>query len=118
MTPSASGTSLSADARREKTDLRQLLSDAALFRESAYIGGEWVGGSSNLLVRNPANGETVGHVPDLGADETRRAIAAAGAAFPQWRAVPAPKRSQLLEAWHDAIIEHTEDLARVLTVEQ
>jgi succinate-semialdehyde dehydrogenase/glutarate-semialdehyde dehydrogenase len=100
------------------TDIRDQLTDTALFRESAYIGGEWVGSKTMIAVSNPANGETIGHVPDLGGDETRRAIAAAGAAFPQWRALPAGKRSQLLEAWYGAIIEHAEDLARLMTLEQ
>ena len=100
------------------TSLRDVLTDATLFKESAYIGGEWVGARSAIAVRNPANGETIGHVPDLGAEETHRAIAAAGAAFPQWRALPAGKRGQLLEAWYHAIVEHTEDLARLLTIEQ
>ena len=100
------------------TDIRGQLTDTALFKESAYIGGEWVGGKTTIAVSNPANGETIGHVPDLGGDETRRAIAAAGAAFPQWRALPAGKRSQLLEAWYGAIIEHAEDLARLMTLEQ
>ena len=95
-----------------------MLMNVPLFRESAYIGGEWVGGPATIAVRNPANGETIGHVPDLGADETRTAIAAAAAAFPGWRALPAARRGALLEAWHDAIIEHTDDLARLLTLEQ
>jgi succinate-semialdehyde dehydrogenase/glutarate-semialdehyde dehydrogenase len=110
MTPHASAPS--------SPDLRNQLTDPALFRESAYIGGEWISGSTTIAVRNPANGETIGHVPDLGGEETRRAVAAAGAAFPQWRAVPAGKRSQLLEAWYGAIIQHTEDLARLMTLEQ
>jgi succinate-semialdehyde dehydrogenase/glutarate-semialdehyde dehydrogenase len=107
MTPQASATAL-----------RDQLTDPALVKESAYIGGEWIGGSRTIAVRNPANGDTIGHVPDLGAEETRRAIAAAGAAFPQWRALTAGKRSQFLEAWYEAILEHAEDLARLLTLEQ
>src|SRR5258708_15549352 len=71
------------------TPSRDFLTDATLLKESAYIGGAWVGGRSTIVVRNPANGETIGHVPDLGAEETHRAIAAAGVAFPQWRAPPA-----------------------------
>src|SRR5262249_38865016 len=118
MTASASGTSSSAGATRAKADLRELLSNVELFRESAYIGGEWVTATRTIEVRNPANGETVGRIPDLGAAETAHAIAAAGAALQQWRALPAAKRSQLLEAWYAAILDHTDDLARILTVEQ
>src|SRR5258706_5981766 len=83
MTPPASG-----------TPSRDFLTDATLLKESAYIGGAWVGGRSTIVVRNPANGETIGHVPDLGAEETHRAIAAAGVAFPQWRGPPAGEPRQ------------------------
>ena len=107
-----------AEALRTKTDLGELLKDAALFREAAYIDGEWVSGGGALAVRNPANGEVVGNIPDVGADGTRRAIDAANAAFPQWRALPAARRSALLEAWFNAITQHTDDLAKILTVEQ
>jgi succinate-semialdehyde dehydrogenase / glutarate-semialdehyde dehydrogenase len=107
-----------AEALRSKTDLAELLKDASLFKQVAYIGGEWVTGGATLAVRNPANGEVVGHIPDLGADATHRAIAAAEAALPQWRALPAAKRSSLLEAWYTAISQATDDLAKILTVEQ
>ena len=107
-----------AEALHSKTDLGELLKDAALFKQAAYIGGEWVSGGSTLAVRNPATGEVVGHIPDLGADATHRAIAAADAALPEWRALPAAKRSSLLEAWYAAINQTTDDLAKILTVEQ
>ena len=107
-----------AQALRTKTDLGDLLKDAALFKEAAYINGEWLTAAATLAVRNPANGEVVGTIPDLGAAETRRAIDAASAAFPEWRALPAPKRSALLEAWFNAISQHVDDLAKILTVEQ
>jgi len=107
-----------AEALRSKTDLGELLKDTALFKQAAYVGGQWVSGGPTLAVRNPANGEVVGQIPDLGADATHRAIAAAEAALPEWRALPAAKRSALLEAWFDAMNQHTDDLAKILTVEQ
>jgi succinate-semialdehyde dehydrogenase/glutarate-semialdehyde dehydrogenase len=107
-----------AEALRTRADLNELLKDAGLFRQSAYIDGEWVTGGASLEVRNPASGDVVGNIPDVGADGTRRAIDAANAAFPQWRALPAAKRSALLEAWFNAITQHTDDLAKILTVEQ
>src|SRR5262245_18344510 len=116
MTPQASATSSPVESRT--ANLQALLADAALFREAAYIGGEWVTASRRIAVRNPANGDHVGEVPDLGAEETRRAIAAAEAALPAWRALPAGKRTRFLEKWYAAILEQTEDLARLLTVEQ
>src|SRR5262245_54362811 len=106
------------EALRSKTELADILKDPGLFKQAAYVGAEWVSGGATLAVRNPANGEVVGKIPDLGADATHRAIAAAEAAFPQWRALPAAKRSALLEAWYEAIQQHTDDLATILTVEQ
>jgi len=106
------------EALRSKTDLAELLKDTALFKQAAYVGGQWITSGATLAVRNPANGEVLGHVPDLGADATHRAIAAADAALPEWRALPAAKRSSLLEAWFTAITETTDDLAKILTVEQ
>ena len=107
-----------AEALGSKTDVAELLKDASLFKQAAYIGGEWVTAGETLAVRNPANGELVGHIPDLGADATNRAIAAAQAALGAWRALPAAKRSSLLEAWFAAIAQTTEDLAKILTIEQ
>ena len=94
------------------------LRDPALFREAAFVGNRWVAGGESISVSNPATGAEVGRVPSLGADETNEAIAAAAAAFPEWRAASAAKRAELLEAWHDAMMANVEDLARIMTLEQ
>src|SRR5205823_2974339 len=94
------------------------LKDAALFKEAAFINNTWVDAPARIAVTNPASGETIGSIPDLGAADTHRAIDAAAAAFPAWRALPAGKRSDLLEQWFNAITQHAEDLARILTLEQ
>src|SRR5262245_61291721 len=107
-----------AEALRSKTDLGELLKDAALFKQAAYVGGQWISSDPTLAVRNAANGEVVGNIRDLGDDATHRAIAAAEAALRQWRASPAAKRSSLLEAWYTTISDTTDDLAKILTVEQ
>jgi succinate-semialdehyde dehydrogenase/glutarate-semialdehyde dehydrogenase len=60
----------------------------------------------------------LGTVPRLGADETRRAIDAAAAAMPAWRALTAKERAAILRRWHDLMIEHTEELALLMTLEQ
>jgi len=71
-----------------------------------------------LPVHNPARGALLGRVPALGAVETRRAIAAAHDAWPAWRDRLAGERAALLRRWHDLMLEHREDLARILTSEQ
>ena len=66
-----------------------------LFRQQAYIGGKWCDADSGkvLAVHNPATGEMLGTIPDMGAEEARRAITAAQNALPAWRAFPAKVRS-------------------------
>jgi succinate-semialdehyde dehydrogenase/glutarate-semialdehyde dehydrogenase len=96
------------------------LKDPTLLREAACIAGEWVAadGGERITVTNPANGQALGTVPKMGAAETRRAIAAADAAWPAWRARPAKERSNLLKKWFELMLAHQEDLARIMTAEQ
>ena len=89
-----------------------------LFKQAAYIDGRWCDSADMVDVFNPANGERLGGVPRLGADETRAAIAAAEKAFPAWRDRLAKERSQILRKWFDLINEHADDLARMMTLEQ
>ena len=96
------------------------LKDPALFRQANYLNGAWVQADSGkvLEVRNPANGELVGTVPAMGTTETRRAIEAANAALPAWRAMLAKDRSAILRRLFDLMIANTDDLAIIMTAEQ
>ena len=96
------------------------LKDPELFRQANYIDGAWVQADSGkvLEVRNPANGELVGTVPAMGQAETRRAIEAANAAQPAWRAMLAKDRSAILRRLFDLMIANTDDLAAIMTAEQ
>jgi succinate-semialdehyde dehydrogenase/glutarate-semialdehyde dehydrogenase len=96
------------------------LKDPDLFRDSAYIGGQWCQASAGqtLTVEDPANGSAIGTVPDCGRDETRSAIDVAAAAFGPWRAKTAGERAELLERWHALVIQNIADLARIMTAEQ
>ncbi|MGK6320384.1 NAD-dependent succinate-semialdehyde dehydrogenase [Sphingomonas sp. DT-204] len=89
-----------------------------LLRRSAYIDGQWADGDATLTVSNPATGAVIGTVPNLGGTETSGAVTAAERALPGWRARSAKERSDILRRWHDLIIAHREDLARILTSEQ
>ncbi len=97
-----------------------LLNDSRLHREQAYVGGEWTSadGGATRAVRNPATGETLGTIPAMGTAETRRAIAAAAAAFPAWAARTAKDRAGVLRRWFELMLEHQEDLAVLMTAEQ
>lgn len=96
------------------------LKDASLLQTSAFINGEWQGAEDGATfeVKNPATGAVIGTVPRMGAAETRRAIAAANAAWPAWRAKTAKERSVILRKWHDLMMENADDLALILTTEQ
>ena len=96
------------------------LNDPSLLRQQCYIDGAWVDADSGetLSVSNPVDGGTLGTVPKLGADETRRAIEAAGAAYPAWRAKTAKERAAILRKWYELMIENQEDLAVIMTSEQ
>lgn len=98
----------------------QGLRDILLFKEACYINGEWVGAEDKktIAVRNPADGNVIGHVPDCGRAETKRAIEAAHTAWHPWRALSAKERSDILWAWAHLIDHHKEDLARIMTQEQ
>ena len=96
------------------------LRDPSLFRQANYIGGKWVEADSGktVPVKNPATGEVIGEVPAMGAAETRRAIDAAYAAQPAWRALTAAERAAFLRKLQALMMENQEDLAVIMTSEQ
>ncbi|MDX1804020.1 MAG: NAD-dependent succinate-semialdehyde dehydrogenase [Alcanivorax sp.] len=96
------------------------LSDPRLFRQQCYIDGQWcdADSGSTVDVDNPATEQTLGTVPRMGADETRRAIAAAEQALPAWRAKTAAERADILMTWYNLLMEHQEDLGKLMTLEQ
>jgi succinate-semialdehyde dehydrogenase/glutarate-semialdehyde dehydrogenase len=96
------------------------LKDGSLFRQQCYIGGEWVNADSGktINVTDPATGEVLGTVPNMGADETRRAIEAANAAWPAWRAKTGKERAAILRKWYELMMANQDDLGKLLTAEQ
>lgn len=96
------------------------LNNTGLLRSQSYLNGQWVDAKDGAVfaVDNPATGGYIAHVANLGADHAQVAIDAAQAAFPAWRARTAKERSTILRKWFDLIIANTDDLARIMTVEQ
>ncbi|MEF2071238.1 NADP-dependent succinate-semialdehyde dehydrogenase [Consotaella aegiceratis] len=95
------------------------LKDPSLFRQAALVAGEWIEADGDgVAVDNPATGETIGRVPRLGAEETRRAIEAARLAQPEWAARTAKERAGVLKRWYELLMENQEDLSLLLTLEQ
>ena len=96
------------------------LVDHDLLRTQCLVNGRWLdqADARTCVVGNPATGAQLGTVPDFGAVETEAAIVAAHAALPAWSARTAKERAQLLRRMHELMLQHQEDLARILTAEQ
>lgn len=96
------------------------LKNPSLWKTEAYIDGQWcpADDASTIDVDNPATGEIIAKVANCGTAETRRAIAAAEAAFVSWRKVSVLERAKMLRKWHDLMLENQEDLACIMTAEQ
>ncbi|MCC6441207.1 MAG: NAD-dependent succinate-semialdehyde dehydrogenase [Rhodanobacteraceae bacterium] len=94
--------------------------DHDLLRTQCLVNGRWLdqADARTCVVGNPATGAQLGSVPDFGAVETEAAIVAAHAALPAWSARTAKERAQLLRRMHELMLQHQEDLARILTAEQ
>jgi len=95
------------------------LQDPTLLRTQAYIGGEWIDADSGATfdVTDPATGDVVASVADLGVDETRRAVDLAEVAQKGWAARTAKDRGAVLRRWYELFLEHKEDLALIMTSE-
>ncbi|WP_105404660.1 MULTISPECIES: NADP-dependent succinate-semialdehyde dehydrogenase [Neorhizobium] len=96
------------------------LKDPTLFRQAAYIGGDWIEANDTdaIAVTNPATGEKIGSVPKLGAAEARAAIAHAEETQKEWAARTAKERSVILRKWFELMMSNQDDLAHILTLEQ
>ena len=95
-----------------------LLQDPSLLKTQALIDGQWIGAVSAVPVHDPATGRVLALVPKLGAGEAETAIAAADRAWPAWRAKTAKQRAAVMRRWFELLMEHADDLARIMTAEQ
>ena len=82
-----------------------MLSGLKLFRQQAYICGKWLDADSGARfeARDPASGELIGHVPDMGQVKTARAIEAADTASGAWSRKLAKERAAIRKRWFDLI---------------
>ncbi|MEM9428186.1 MAG: NAD-dependent succinate-semialdehyde dehydrogenase [Pseudomonadota bacterium] len=103
----------------DQTNLAHLLDDPGLLRTEAFVGGQWMRADSGAVfdVTNPARGDVVATVPDMGRGEAARAIDTAFEAQSEWAQRTAKDRGALLRKWHDLMLAHADDLARILTAE-
>ncbi|MDO9031295.1 MULTISPECIES: NAD-dependent succinate-semialdehyde dehydrogenase [Hydrogenophaga] len=101
-----------------KTSPLALLKDPTLLKTDALINGEWVKGSSRFDVLDPATGQKLADVANLGPADAEKAIAAANAAWAGWKGKTAKERSIILRKWYDLLMANQDDLGRIMTAEQ
>ncbi|MGB0897645.1 MAG: NAD-dependent succinate-semialdehyde dehydrogenase [Psychrobium sp.] len=94
------------------------LHDPSLLKTLSYINGSWHASNSHIDVTNPATGELVSKVSNVGVEEATLAVKAAKDAFSAWSKKPAYERASLLRKWFNLMMENQEDLGRILTLEQ
>lgn len=96
------------------------LKDSSLFREQAFVGGEWIDApdGKTIEVTNPATNDVIGTVPELGRDVVANAIKAAEKAQKEWKKRTAKERAAILMKWYNLMMENQEDLAQLMTAEQ
>ncbi|MFG6114839.1 CoA-acylating methylmalonate-semialdehyde dehydrogenase [Halobacillus sp. MO56] len=84
-----------------------------------YIGGEWVDAKSDQTeaVYNPATGEVIAHVPISSVKDVEDAVETANEAFQEWKEVPVPKRARILFKYQQLLVDHWDELAEIVTVE-
>ena len=101
------------------TNLASLLKDPSLLCTKALVAGEWVDADDGTTfpVINPARGDVICHVPDLGRAETARAISAANSAMKEWAGRTGKERAAVMRKWFDLMMENQDDLGKILTAE-
>ncbi|GGO31991.1 NAD-dependent succinate-semialdehyde dehydrogenase [Gemmobacter aquaticus] len=101
------------------TDLRSLLKDPSLLATKAYVAGEWIDADdgTSFEVTNPARGDVIARVPNLGRAETARAIAAAAKAQKEWAARTGKERAAVMRKWFDLMMANQDDLGTILCAE-
>ena len=103
----------------DETNLKSMLRDPDLLRDRAFLAGDWASADDGATfeVSNPARGDVILAIPDMGEAEAARAIEAAYAAQKGWAAKTAKERAQVLRKWYDLMVENADDLAAILTAE-
>lgn len=104
----------------QRVDQRIPLKDPSLLKTSAYVDGAWTdaAGGGRFAVEDPASGNRIAEVANIGPDDAQRAIAAAAKAFPAWSRKTGKERAAVMRKWFDLIVANADDLALLMTAEQ
>ena len=100
--------------------MRHLLKDPGLWRVGGHVGGEWIAATphGSYTLRNPATDEALVDLPRFREAETANAIEVAHRAFLSWRQTTAKARSEILRRWYELMLQHRDDLATLITLEE
>ena len=101
----------------QNTPLSQL-ADPTLLKTGALINGEWLAGDTQFAVTDPATGQHLANVANMGPKEAQAAIDGANAAWAGWRKTTAKQRANIMRKWYDLLMANQADLARIMTAEQ
>lgn len=96
-----------------------LIKDQNLIKYQGIIDGKWIDAKDGKTfpVTNPANGEILGHIPEMTVAETKEAITVASKAFKTWSKTTAKHRHDLMKKWFDLLVAHNDDLGTLITLE-
>jgi succinate-semialdehyde dehydrogenase/glutarate-semialdehyde dehydrogenase len=94
------------------------IADKQLIKNSSYINGDWLKSDTSFIVTNPANNSEIIKVSNAGVVETQLAVKAARNALAMWSGKSANERAKLLRTWFNLMMQHQDDLGRILTLEQ
>lgn len=89
--------------------------NTSLLLQAAYIDGAWLQAQDTVAVDNPATGDIIGHVPNLGT-AAEQAVSAAHAALAPWQNLTAQQRADVLLRWYDLMLKHADELAELMTL--
>mgnify|MGYP006188575835 CR=1 FL=1 len=101
-----------------RTSPLSLLNDPSLLKTDGLINGQWISGASRFAVHDPATGQLLAEVANLGPQDAQAAISAANAAWPAWRSKTAKERSIILRKWYDLLMANQDVLDLILLEER
>ena len=95
------------------------LKDSALFREQAYVDGQWIGAKSNSIfeVFDPWTNDVIGKCPEMTTEDVNNAIEVAQRSFQSFQHTAPKARAKILRNWFNLMVEHQESLAKILMYE-
>lgn len=94
------------------------ITSLSVFENRCWVNGQWISAQETLEVKNPLDNSILTTVPVLDDVVIEQALFDAEIAQKKWKNVAAGERSRLLRNWFDLLIQHQDELATIMTLEQ